>query len=641
MIFQLGSVFSDSMVLQRERPWAVYGTATPGAEVTATVGGVTQSGVADEAGEWSLPFEPLSGKGPIDFKVSSGGKERVLQDVLVGEVWLCSGQSNMGFSLGGSMHAKTDVPEANFENLRLLRLPIRPVGEKQSEFDAQWERCTPESAKPFSGVGYYFGRDVHLESGVPIGLIHSARGGTAIQAWLPYETFTENEAFSHYIEETAELLKRLKKTGESNSPEAMASWEKERDAVLASTQGQEKGWHLEKHDDADWPTMEVPGAFELVLERDFDGAIWYRREVELPDDWTGQALKLDLGVIDDFDETYFNGELVGKVGLETENSHIVQRSYDVPAKLVKKRNLIAVRIVDHFNEGGFMGPGTMMRLSPKGGINGVDPVGLAGKWKFQIEQELRPQPAPPNYSRLGAYHYNGMIHPLLRFPIRGMLWYQGEANANEREAVLYEKLLCTLRETWRKLWGIEDMLFYVVQLPNFKMRIDEAVETDWANMRESQFRACEVDALSELAVTIDVGEADDIHPTDKRTVGQRLALIANHKVYGKQSEAGLAACHGPSPKALKAESGKVTITYDFAGKGLVLRGEEALGVFHVADAHGKFSNAKASIVDEHTVELICDGVEKPSRVRYAWGDNPLANLYNSEGLPGRPFQMDV
>jgi sialate O-acetylesterase len=634
---KLPAVFSDNMVLQRGMPIPVWGWASPGEKVAVHLGDAAASAVADKDGNWrlDLPAQKASAD-PLKMTVEATNNV-TFDNVLIGDVWVASGQSNMQFSLGGAQNAPEEVAAAGYPRIRLFTVPDTVALEPQKDVKGQWVECTPQTARGFSAVAYFFGRDLQKALDVPIGLIHTSWGGTPAESW------TSREALAAH-EELAPMLQRIE-TAKQDLPAAQAKYEQEMKEWEAKAyftdpgnKGFGMGWASPQTGTNGWTPMDLPGYWEskgLLI----DGVVWFRKEVQLPESWAGRDLTLSLGPIDDCDTTYFNGTKVGAVTMDTPNWWLVDRRYDVPGSLVKAgRAVIAVRVFDRYLNGGFGGMAPSMSLSLKGSNESIP---LAGQWFYKIEvSRVQPTaPIPQPQAPLGANNpwtptglYNAMIAPLVPYAIEGAIWYQGESNADR--AYQYRTLFPVMIEDWRKAWGEGDFPFLFVQLANFMPAQTQPAEASaWAELREAQLMALKLPKTG-MAVILDVGEAGDIHPKDKQTVGARLALAARAIAYGQD-----VVYSGPVYDAMKVEGNKAVLSFKHVGSGLEAKGGGELKGFAIAGADKKFVWADAQVVGD-TVVCSSPDVAQPAAVRYDWANNPIGNFYNKEGLPATPFRTD-
>ena len=636
------ALFGDGMVLQQGRPVPVWGKAAPGTRVRIAVAGRHAKTLANEKGLWQAYVEPLHAGGPYELTVSAGQTKKVIHDVLVGEVWLCSGQSNMEMTMQPGPRAVQNVEQelaaANNPSIRLFTVP------RATKFDPQddcpggaWRACTPETVKPFSAVGYFFGRDLHNALDVPIGLIDSSKGASPAEAW------TSRDALERMTEwrPVMDLLPKLIANSAKQAADYKTNYNKwfvDLDSFdLGYTDGKPV-WAGPDFDTNGWVSMPTPGYWEDHGYPNLDGFAWYRKDVEVPAAWAGKPLRLHLTGINDMDRTWFNGTMVGQ--FEGTAGFSNPRDYPVPANLVHAgRNTIAVRAYDMGNNGGFMGAVSDMHLDLDGGTP-TDTVPIAGEWKFKpgMDVATAPQkPVPPVYvegnQRIPCVLYNAMIAPLAPYGLRGVIWYQGEGNVGR--ARQYQTLFPALINDWRTVFRQGDLPFYFVQIASFRERAPDAnAPSDMAELREAQALTTTAPNTG-MAVTIDIGDANNIHPRNKQDVGKRLGLLALKNVYGKNVVA-----DGPGPTNVSASGTSVHIAFDHVDGGLRTsdgappRGFAVAGddrVFHWADTH----------IENDAIVLSCPDVSTPRAVRYAWADNPDCNLCNGAGLPAPPFRADI
>jgi sialate O-acetylesterase len=630
---RLAGIFGDGMVLQADMPVPVWGTAAPEEKVVVRFAGQEVAATADTDGRWRMTLPPMT-SGTAGELTAAGTNEVACRNVVVGEVWICSGQSNMEWNVANSNDAANELAAANTSLIRRFNVPNTVSSKPETTVSGSWEICSPETVGGFTAVGYFFAREIHRTTGAPVGLIQSDWGGTPAQAWTPLATLRDNPELAHYADSLAQDFP-------TEQAADLAARQAAYDQAVANSRvsdpGNEayaKGWADPATDIAEWETMVVPGAWEqhgLPIE----GAVWFRREVEIPAAWAGRELMLFLGAIDDFDVTYFNNVQVGTIGAETPNHWSTPRQYRIPGSLTKAgRAVIAVRVFDNFGAGGFTGKPDDLRLASAAPNQG-EPIALAGDWRYRIEHRIEPvklPPRPQSQSWMPTGLYNAMIHPLIPYAIRGVIWYQGESNAGN--AVEYRTLFPAMITAWRQAWGQGDFPFLFVQLANFMARAPRPVTTPWALLREAQTMTLALPNTG-MAVAIDIGDADNIHPRNKQDVGLRLALPARAMVYGEKD----LAYAGPTYEAMTVQDGRIHLSFKHLGDGLTARDGELKG-FAIAGEDRQFVWAEATIEGDQVV-VSSDAVPAPVAVRYAWGNNPEATLYNRAGLPAVPFRTDT
>ena len=627
-------LFSDNMVLQQRADAPVWGKAEPNATVIVATSWnkATYTTQADQAGKWSVKVRTPKAGGPYSMTINESGNESItLNNILIGEVWLCSGQSNMQMPVSGSWakvtnHEQEVKDAAKYPKIRLLSVERMTSSKPEDNFTTYgdgWMVCSSESIAEFSATAYFFGREIHLKQGVPVGLIHSSWGGTVIEAWM-----------------TKDALKGVKDLG--TQAEMVSGWPAEREERRAKSQGAVEAWNRlaaaydsvnvefddfknDKYDDSRWDNIKLPGNIEQNY-RNFDGHVLVRKSIEIPAEWAGKSLKMCIQGVDDKDVTYFNGVKIG------ENSGWNRaRTYTIPAELVKAgKAIVAIRIMDTSGNGGITGNDQSFYVESADGKK----IMLSGEWKAKKDADYSLMPAKPvnmyNEPYWSTVLYNAMISPLVPYTIKGAIWYQG--CSNDDRAYQYQDLMRLMIADWREQWGY-NFPFYITQLANYTARQTQPTESTWAELREAQTMAAQIVPNTGMAVTIDIGEAGDIHPRNKQEVGRRLALQALNKTYGMSIE-----CSGPMYAGYEIDGNIIRIKFNSTAKGLVVKGDKLEG-FTIAGADHKFYWADAKIVG-NCIEVSCKDVPRPLAVRYAWAHNPLGNLYNTAGLPASPFRTD-
>jgi sialate O-acetylesterase len=628
---RLPAIIGDNMVLQQGMKVRIWGEANAGENVIVTFDKKSVSAVADTQGRWQVWIGPLNKGGPSELTVNS----LIIKNVLVGEVWLCSGQSNMEWPLINTINGAETVAEAKNPEIRLFRVEHQTSATPLNDVQGHWVVTTPEEAANFSAVGYFFGRELYQHLKVPIGLINSSWGGTPAEAWTTHDGLLSSPELKPILDRYQSSLNALPQAKEAYA-RALAQWEEKNLYLDTGNKGEALGYADPSASTNDWSKIDLPKQLEtagLLI----DGAVWFRKEVELPESWSGKDLVLKLTPIDDHDVTYFNGTKIGATGRETPNSYMVPRKYVVPGSLVKAgRNVIAIRVFDSAGEGGFSRGGAMS-IEPNGDGDS-QAISLRGEWDYRVELALepkhpdwgtRPEAIGVSNQNNPSVLYNAMIAPLVRFTIRGVIWYQGESNAGR--AYQYRTLFPVMIRSWRNAWGRE-FPFYFVQLANWHASKAEPDESDWAELREAQSMTLR-EPQTGMAVTIDIGDENDIHPRNKLDVGRRLAAWALAETYRQKIIPS-----GPLFDRFTIEGDKVRIRFKH-GAGLKTSDSGPLKGFAIAGEDRRFVWADARI-DGDTVIVSSPKVVKPVAVRYGWADNPIANLYNKAGLPASPFRTD-
>ena len=627
---RLPALVGSHMVLQRDVPSRVWGWAAPGEAVRVAVGAAHGEATAAADGRWSVDLPPQPAGGPFSMTIA-GRNTIALEDVWFGEVWVASGQSNMEWPLAQSTGGP-QAAAAGCDGLRLFTVAKATSLQPRDDVTGQWSACDATTAPAFSAVAFFFGQDLHRALGVKIGLVHSSWGGTPAEAWTSREALAAEPSLRPMVADFDAALQDP--AAQKAFAARLEAWEAANYHQDLSNEGLPKGWARPETDSAGWEQMDLPRQWEKAGLA-IDGAVWFRRAVDIPAAWAGKDLRLSLGALDDFDTTYFAGEEVGRTGKETPGYYSVPRRYTVPGRLVKPgRTVVAVRVFDHYGNGGFSGSAPEMTLGPAAGA----PLSLAGPWEYRVERELPPStpdfatqpryPSPDNPNSPTVL-YGAMIAPLTPLAIRGAIWYQGESNAGA--AFQYRTLFPAMIRDWREAWGRGDFPFLFVQLANYMARAAEPGESAWAELREAQARTLSVPHTG-MAVAIDIGEAGDIHPKNKKDVGSRLARWALADTYGQA-----VVKSGPLYDSFALEGGAVRVRFRHAG-GLKADGAAAKG-FAIAGADRQWHWAEARI-DGETVVVSSPAVPQPVAVRYAWADNPEATLRNGEGLPASPFRTD-
>ncbi len=616
---EIASPFGDHMVLQREAPVPIWGRADVGETVSITFAGQSLQTEADKDGKWSVSLQPLEASfdgRQLRVAGSLTDTDIVFEDVLVGDVWLCGGQSNMERQLGPRPGQKeiigwqSEAASADYPLIRELYVQQSKALQPQQEVNAFWRVCSPETVVDFTAVGYFFARDLHKAIEVPVGIIHSSWGGTPAEAWTSLEGLSD---FPGYVEQAKAQLEFAgnPEKGKSDFQAKLAQWFEENDPVDPND--------LLKSSASEWGSMSLPVLWEDAGYPGVDGICWFRKSVKLPKEMKGKDLFLELGAIDDMDTTWVNGELLGST-----SGYIAQREYEVPASLTKKGEIvILVRALDWGGGGGIWDAGSPLRISAKGDAENV--LDLSGEWESKFTLELGNGPWPPrdvtDSSGAPSVLYNGMIAPLFPYALRGFTFYQGEANAGNPAE--YERLLPALIQDWRNKWGGADLPFLFVQIAPYEGMPPE--------IREAQRLAQKATNNTAMVVTIDVGDATDIHPANKKPVGARLALAARALEYGEAL-----VYSGPEFESWQSKGQEARILFSNTSNGLVAPGGELYG-FEMAGEDGVFHVAKARIEGDEVV-LTARGVSEAKAIRYGWANVAAGNLFNSEGLPASPFK---
>lgn len=632
---RLPQIFGSGMVLQRDQQVPVWGWAAPAARVTVRFGEAAVEGVADGGGRWSVRLPPMAASATPRIMTIESGKTIELRDVLVGEVWLCSGQSNMQWSLApgfvgsGVRDGAAEASAANYPLIRFFSVKCELAARPKDDCNGEWKVCSPETIGPFSAVGYFFGRELHRELGVPIGLIGSSWGGTPAEAWTSAETIRKFPEFDSARDD-------VERYGDDPAA-ARAAHEKDMSEWLAQVDRRDAGisqhWADAAFDDEQWKTAAVPGPLVVDGLDTFDGVVWLRERFAVATECAGRAAQLSLGPIDDMDRTFVNGVQVGTtelVGLSQ-----TARTYAIPEGVLRAgENTLAIRVIDNFGLAGLLGKPEVMKLSFGDGASAPQPIGLAGEWRCRRSVALSELPPLPRVRGLAPSKpsaiCNAMVRPLMPYGIRGAIWYQGESNRTR--AAQYRELFPALIADWRADWGQGDFPFYFVQIAPFGY-VDDGGEA--ALLREAQLLTMRRTSNVGMTVTMDIGDPRDIHPANKQEVGRRLALWALAKTYGKPG----VAFSGPLYRSMKIERDAIRVAFDYVEGGLATRDKKPPTHFTIAGSDRKFVTATAKIEGE-TIVVRGDGITNPLSVRYGWGAADEPNLCNGAGLPASSFRTD-
>jgi sialate O-acetylesterase len=612
----------DSMVLQRDTKLKIWGWASKGEKIKIKFNGKTTKTTTGRDGKWLVQLSPMKAGGPYAMEIS--GKNKItLKDVLVGDVWFCSGQSNMVHQM--ILHNITyaeDIAKANYPQIRHFWIPTLTDlrGPREDLPMGYWKWANPQDVNQFSAVAYFFARKIYEKYHVPIGLINASVGGTPIEAWTSEEGLKDFSSLQNTIQKN-------KDTAYVNSTNRAAfanrTIRKEQDKGLSNA----LKWYDVNYVAKGWQTINIPGYWEDQGVKDLNGVVWYRREIDIPASMTGVPAKVFLGRIVDADFLYINGVQVGNTGYQ-----YPQRRYSLAAGVLKPgKNIFVVRVINTSGKGGFV-PHKPYYIEA-----GEQTIDLKGYWQYKVGEAYTPVrggfAGGISAQNSPTALYNAMVAPAINYSIKGILWYQGETN--ERNASEYKNLLPALIADWRNKWGDENIPFLYVQLPNFMDAQYLPSESNWAVLREAALKTLSIPNTG-MAVTIDLGEWNDIHPDNKKDVGERLALAAEKIAYGKKD----IVASGPLYQSFKIEGNKIIISFTNIGGGLISIDDEELNQFAIAGADKKFVWAKAKIEGDKVI-VWSDEVAKPLYVRYAWADNPFgANLYNKERLPASPFRTD-
>ena len=629
---KLPLLVSDGMILQRDTKIVIWGWASPGEKVQIKFNKRIFRTVTDSGGDWNINLPPMKAGGPYIMEVI-GNNTITINDILFGDVWFCSGQSNMVINMERVKEKyPRDIATANFPEIRNFFIPAASDIKVRKELPGgKWISASPENVLSFGAATFFFARSLYQEYKVPVGIINSSVGGTPIEAWTSKEGLNEFPRLISRIEQLNDtaylnpIVRAGRKMAETNQVSAANS--KSKDKGINDT----IPWYKTTYIPEGWHKYWLPGYWEDQGVKGLNGIVWFRKVVNVPASMTGKPAKLFMGRIVDADNVYINGIIAGSITYQ-----YPPRRYDLPSGLLKPgKNLIVIRVTNNSGKGGFVPD------KPYWLVSGNDSIDLRGEWLYKVGQVFRPESNQNSTGFLPVYMqneptglYNTMVAPLISYRIKGILWYQGESNTSK--AGEYQQLLPALINDWRNKWQQGSLPFLFVQLPNFMEVRYLPSESQWAELRFSQLKSSSVPNTA-MAVTIDIGEWNDIHPLEKKVVGERLALAARRLAYGNEK----IVWSGPLYRSSVIKGDSIIIEFDHIGSGLVTKGGGDLNYFALAGADRKFVWAESKITANHII-VWSGEVKVPVYVRYAWADNPEgANLYNVEGLPASPFEATV
>ncbi len=610
-------VFSDGMVLQRNKQIPVWGWADANEKVEVHFNKQTKTITTDATGKWMVKLDSEKAGGPFELTIS-GKNKIVIKDVWVGEVWICSGQSNMEFQMYKTMNFKTEIEDSNYPMIRHFGVAQDLSGSPKEDLKAgKWVVCNKETISDFTAVGFFFAKKLYAELKIPIGIINTSWGGTCVETWTSREAFEKSDDFKAMIADVPQVdmdavFETYKKSVLDNIKKVQGF-----DVTMAN-ENQFKDLNFK---DANWPEIKVPSLWENQQIGNIDGIVWMRKTVVLSAEQAKKEAVLHMSKVDDEDITYVNGVQVG-----TNNIWEAQRVYTIPAGVLKEgNNVIAIRISDYSGGGGIYGDPADLKIDFKDFS-----MPLEGLWKFNVVQ-VKIAISPNSYPSL---LYNAMVNPLIPYAFQGVLWYQGEANV--WRAKQYKKAFPLMITDWRTKWNQGNFPFYFVQLSTFnEFNGNSKVGSRWAELREAQTETLQLPNTG-MVVTTDIGNAKDIHPTNKQDVGKRLASIALNDVYGKKQ-----VCSGPMYQSMEIKGNQIILTFDKIGSGLSSSDHsENVKGFEIAGADKVFYSAKA-IIKNNTVIVSCENLKNPVAVHYGWADDDTEiNLFNKEKFPASPFRTD-
>jgi sialate O-acetylesterase len=619
---RLPRLISDGMLLQRDQPLKIWGWASPKEKIELSFNKKTFKTTTSDNGKWEIQLPAQTAQTNVEM-ILKGKNEIKLKNIAFGDVWLCSGQSNMVIPMERVKEKyPDDIAAANYPDIRNFFVQtLTELNAPKDDFpQGEWKTANPKDVLGFGAITFFFARDLYEKYKVPIGIINSSVGGTPIEAWISEDGFKSFPGIQ-------KIIQKNKDTAYVNSFNRRPNLSQSRPPI--QDLGQIEHWENPDYQPKGWRNINIPGFWEDQGLKDLNGVVWYRREFEIPQNWVGQSVKLYMGRIVDADEMYVNGKKIGNITYQ-----YPPRRYEIPANLLKAgKNTFVIRVTNTAGKGGFV-PDKPYFMTANG-----QEIDLKGTWQYKVGEVYQ----PINVAGLGGglvrqnqptSLYNAMIAPTLPFPIKGILWYQGETNANNPEP--YDAFMPALVNDWRKLRGNPNLPFLGVQLANFQEVNYTPTESNWARLREAQNKALTLPNTA-VAVTIDLGEWNDIHPLNKKDIGQRLALSARNLAYGETN----LVHSGPTLKSQSIENGKIVLTFNNVAEGITSKDTEALRWFSIADHDRKFVWAKTRMIGKDKIEVWNEAIKTPQYVRYAWQDNPEGvNFYNSAGLPASPFRTD-
>jgi len=652
---ELPAIFGDNMVMQQKMENPIWGNASAGEniEIISSWGEKTTAKVK-ASGKWIAKIKTPAAGGPYELNIKGQDTTITFKNVLIGEVWVCSGQSNMEMPLAGwpprdtIKNSDKEINNANYPEIRLFTVSKNVSVEPKEDCEGSWAECSPETAKYFSATAYFFGKKIHKELRTPVGLIHTSWGGTPAESWVSPKFLSKVEGYSDFVANLGNLSSQEKEYTEWLNSHPVVT-PKGNDELIGKggVSFADTNCPLPDFDDSYWKGMDLPTQWESVELGVFDGTVWFRKEINIPKVWAGKDLLLELGPIDDMDVTYFNGKRIGSC-----EGWTINRKYKIPSNLIKKgTNLIAVKVIDLQGGGGIYGEEEKMKIYPANEDN-AEPIKLAGTWKYLPVAQYRAgtfyvfgaeendfYTTRPEFKGITAYTptvlYNAMIAPIVPYGIKGAIWYQGESNVGRHEQ--YKQLFPAMIESWRTAWNLGKFPFYYVQIAPYVY--DDKEDPVSAKLREAQLVTMSSVPNTGMAVTLDIGEVDNIHPPDKLDVGNRLALWALAKDYGKND----IVYSGPVFKEMIKKGSRITLRFDHVGSGLVAKTDSSgygdLTGFQLAGEDKVFVDAEACI-EGNTVILYSKQAYDPIAVRYAFKNGSQASLFNKEGLPASSFRSD-
>jgi sialate O-acetylesterase len=619
----LPRLVSNGMVLQRNTDVKIWGWAAGDENIKISFLDSVYCTSANKNGEWKVILSDLQAGGPYNMKITANNSITI-SDILIGDVWVCSGQSQMDIDMNRvSPLYEDEIKNAGNQYIRYFAVPtVYNFNEPQKDIPVgRWESISHDNILSVSAIAYFFAADLYEKYKIPIGLIRSSLGGSPAEAWMSEDAITE---FPEYYQEAQKfkdsaLIRQIQKSDN----ERIRTWYEKMNSTDEGYKNPDMPWYKPEVDVTDWPSMKVPGYWADGDLGEVNGVVWFRKDIELSADMAGKPARLNLGRMVDADSVFVNGTYVGSVSYQ-----YPPRRYGIPENILKNgKNTIVVRLISNIDKGGFV-PDKPYEL-----VIESDTIDLKGDWHYQLGAKMEPLHGPTAIRWKPTGLYNGMISPLTSYAIKGVIWYQGESNTGRPQE--YATLFPALIKNWREKWGQGDFPFIYVQLHNFMENYDYPTDSNWALTREAQLHAL-TSPNTAMAVAIDLGEWNDIHPLNKKDVGKRLALAAQKIAYDDVD----VVSSGPIYRSMEIKGDSIILTFSDTGTGLMVKGEGELKHFAIAGQDEKFVWAEAKITGNKVI-VWSEKVKNPAAVRYAWADNPEgANLYNKEGLPASPFRTD-
>lgn len=610
------SIFSDNMILQRDTIVNVWGWAAKNEKISLIFDNKTYTAKANTSGEWIVRLPAMNHGGPYKMTISGAKNSIEIQNILIGDVWLCSGQSNMEWRVHSVNNASAEIAMANYPMIRSFNVAQEIGLELRNDLNGKWEICSPATVSDFSAVAYFFARKLHEDTNIPIAIINSSWGGTDIETWISAKTFdTLPERFkTRYVNSDFK-----NKFSPDSNKKAKTAYEE----ALNHDLGLSEKWYTDNYKSDDWSDIKVPAYWHTTPLNDPIGIVWFKQTFEL-DELPKQKSIIFLGPIDDEDIVWINGVEVGSTKI-----YNAPRIYNIPLEALRKgNNTITVRVYNSQGGGGIYGKADDLFVQADDIKIKID-----GIWKHKasvVNHQFGYVLETPN--ALNSLLFNSMINPLTKLSMKGAIWYQGENNASN--AYDYRTLFPTMIKDWRTSWGYI-FPFYWVQLANFMQADAQPAESEWAELREAQTMTLSLEKTGQAVIT-DIGDANDIHPRNKQDVGLRLALITLNKDYGKSNMIYTA----PTYKFMEIKGNKIIITLDNHDSGINIHNKYGyIQGFSIAGENKDFVWAKAYIENNKLI-VYSNDIADPIAVRYNWANNPDGNIFSKEGLPMAPFRTD-